>query len=223
MKYLEREVLSKKDLKENVLYLFGENKRAWLGYVSGEYLFSVQALNTNKTNKTKLTDVSLLLETEYNKDEFEEAYVKYSKDFFTDYKKSLLDKRVNYTSLLLDKDSHLKLVDKLKHVIPSKWNIVAHHMTLTLGELEKELENDLLGKTFEVKVLSYSVDLDIGVMAVKVEAELETRSLYKHVTVALKEGSSAMLSNNLTDFNHVDTFTLTGVVSYSLNDQSIVN
>ena len=78
-----------------------------------------------------------------------------------------------YTALVLNDKSHLKLVEKMKHLIPEGWEIIAHHMTINMGNIS----NGPLARfpkavgTFETLVVS-SWAMDDRVLAVGVEGVL---------------------------------------------------
>lgn len=221
MKILEREKLKHEESKENTLYVFTKSKSSWLGYFKEGSFFTAKSNKQEKHLKLNADQVNLLLETEFTSNQFEQAYEKYSKAWFGEFTDALVLKRVKYTGALLTEESHKLLCETMKHLVPENWKLVAHHMTLGLGELK--LENvHLLGKKSTLKVVGYSLDLEKGVMAVKVESEFESKSVFKHVTFALAEGTKAVTSNELTDFVEFEMEELNVVVSYFLNNNEVV-
>ena len=171
--------------------------------------------------KVQPEQVSLLVETEFEIGEEEKAYEKYNKEWFTSFRENLIEERVKYSAAVLTEESHKLLVQELKNLIPENWKVVAHHMTLCLGELPEE-ERHLLGSEETLKVVSYSLDLEKEVMAVKVESSLNSKNELKHVTIALGEKGSAVMSNELTDFTTINVTELNSVVSYVLNNKTII-
>lgn len=222
MKYLETETISQNEVKENVLYVFGGSKKAWLGYFEGGFFWTASPNKLKKKMKLKPETVFLLKETQFNTNQFENAYQKFDKEWFVALKESLIQKRTKYTGAILTEQSHDLLVRELVHLIPMGWNVVAHHMTLCLGDLSEELTH-LIGTKHTLTVKSYSIDTEKGVMAVAVESELESHSAYKHITIALAEGARAVQSNELTEFTEVKASPVETVVCKVLNNQELVS
>lgn len=122
------------------------------------------------------------------------------------------DGNVLYSCVLLDEDSHNKLVKVFSPMIPDDWEVLAHHMTLNLGKIDPKYENDL-GKEVILTVLDYG--MDDKVMAVGVEG-YPTNNKKPHVTIAVnrKNGGKPFMSNNLTDWKDIGfKFQLKGVVT----------
>lgn len=218
MKILERERLNKDEAKEGVLYAFYKCRNAWLGYFENGCFWACRHPYLGTKFKLKPEDIHLLFETAFKNEQIELAYIRHNNDWFKSFLKSLVDKRVKYTAVLINDESSLLQYNKFKHLVPDDWTFINHHMTLCLGEKEKHKE--LLGSETKLKAVAYSIDTKKGVMAVKVESELESDSVYKHITLALSENAQAVMSNELTDFVEIEPYELTGHVSYVLNNKT---
>ena len=121
-------------------------------------------------------------------------------------------KKVRYTCVLLDDKSRASLIKVFHQMIPEGWDIVAHHMTINLGEIDEKYQ-DLLGKDAKLTVTSYAID--DKVMAVGVKGHPTVNEI-PHVTIAVnsKGGGKPYLSNKLRDWKPLNfPLELTGVVT----------
>ena len=119
-----------------------------------------------------------------------------------------------YTAIVLDEESHQKLVRKFIHLIPKEWKIYAHHMTINLGPIEKgPVEKSLLNT--EAMLTVTSIAGDNLVMAVGVETVIPSANKIKHITLAvnLNAGGKPFLSNKLANWAYVDNFDLWGKIT----------
>ena len=129
--------------------------------------------------------------------------------------KSILDSKdmykqsnVLYSAVVLDKASHNKLIDRFVLEIPEGWKTFAHHMTITLGELKDKTD---LGKEVVLKVTK--VGKSDMAMAVQVEG-YSSKNATPHVTIAVNpEGGKPVMSNDITKWQDVKPFYITGVVT----------
>lgn len=119
-----------------------------------------------------------------------------------------------YTALVLDKESKKRLVNRFIHLIPKEWEIVAHHMTINMGPIQKgPADPSLLGNTAELTVVS--VAADDKVMAVGVTSEVPSKNEQPHITLAVNRagGGKPVMSNNLRNWETLsDPFDLFGTV-----------
>lgn len=129
--------------------------------------------------------------------------------------KSILDSKdmykqsnVLYSAVVLDKASHNKLIDRFVLEIPEGWKTFAHHMTITLGELKDKTD---LGKEVVLKVTK--VGKSDMAMAVQVEG-YSSKNATPHVTIAVNpEGGKPVMSNDITKWQDVKPFYITGFVT----------
>lgn len=119
---------------------------------------------------------------------------------------------VLYSAVVLDQESHDRLINVFLPMIPKDWEILAHHMTIKLGEIDSLHRNDL-GKQVELTVIDYAKDF--MVMAVGVEGYY-TQNNKAHITVAVNRhaGGKPMMSNKLDDWQSINfPLKVTGVVT----------
>ena len=109
---------------------------------------------------------------------------------------------IAYSAVVLDEKSRSKLLAQLANNIPKDWEIIAHHMTINLGEIKPEYEK-YLGMTVPlyVKTVGYS---DMA-MAVGVESTVPTVNKIPHITIAVnrKEGGKPFMSNKITNWKKI--------------------
>jgi hypothetical protein len=116
-----------------------------------------------------------------------------------------------YTALVLDAESHAKLVAQF--VAPSDWQVIAHHMTINLGNAEAGPAAQFIGQEFVVTATT--VGKDERVFAVGVASIVPSNNKIKHITVAVNVngGGKAKHSNELTNWTPLaQPLVLRGVV-----------
>lgn len=124
-------------------------------------------------------------------------------------------RRISYSAVVLDEKSRDMLIKTFEELIPDDWEIIAHHMTIKMGELndisqeKQDLED---GKIITLQVIDFAMD-DL-VMAVGVQGYWSMNKK-PHVTIAVnrKDGGKPYLSNKLNEWKSIETpLTLTGKV-----------
>lgn len=118
---------------------------------------------------------------------------------------------ISYSAVVLDDKSRTTLIQHLQSNIPEGWEIVAHHMTINMGELHKEHER-YLGMKVDLRVKTIGIS-DMAI-AVGVEGFPSVMKI-PHITVAInrKEGAKPYSSNKITNWQPVQfAIDLTGVV-----------
>lgn len=117
---------------------------------------------------------------------------------------------MSYTALVLDNESHNKLVNAFK--VPDGWEVVAHHMTINMGTPDKGPAESLIDQEAPLTVVSLAKDE--LVMAVGVDSPVPSNNQIKHITVAVNraDGGKPFLSNKLTNWQPTTPMTLKGVV-----------
>lgn len=131
----------------------------------------------------------------------------------TSSKNTQSTKRISYTGILLDDKSVNDLKKRMK--VPSGWRELMHHCTLRMGGLHYGRE--LIGTKVEMLVQSLGVSEEA--MAVRVllpkrvydAGDFSTRT--PHITVAIPEGSKPFYSNRIEQWDPIDPFKLTGIVT----------
>lgn len=107
-----------------------------------------------------------------------------------------------YSAVVLDEKSHDKLVkwavEKFAIIKAEQWEIVAHHMTIKMGEIPSYLKDDLnTTQSLEVTGFAYNDK----VIAVRVSGYFTTNEI-PHVTIAVNraKGGKPVMSNKLTSW-----------------------
>jgi hypothetical protein len=115
---------------------------------------------------------------------------------------------VLYSCVLLDEQSRKELLNIVRDRIPKGWKIIAHHMTINMGELKDKTD---IGKdvTLTVEALGLS-DMTIAVKVIGYPSKNEI----PHITIAVNpNGGKPVMSNNITNWQPIDSFELNGVVT----------
>jgi tRNA nucleotidyltransferase/poly(A) polymerase len=124
-------------------------------------------------------------------------------------------KRVSYTGVILDKESRKQLLKVFKTMIPEGWEVVAHHMTIRLDELDpgsKEYQDMKGNKTITLNVVDYAIN--DKVMAIGVTG-YPSESVKPHITLAVDRagGGKPAMSKELTDWRPLGfRFKVTGKI-----------
>ena len=104
--------------------------------------------------------------------------------------------KILYSAVVLDKQSHGKLLSIFSNIIPDDWKIFAHHMTIVFGGgLPKDLEKY---NGMKVKLIATEFGINDKVMAVKVEG-FHSNNEIPHVTIAVNvnAGGKPFMSNKI--------------------------
>ena len=119
-----------------------------------------------------------------------------------------MQKNISYTGVILDNKSRSLLAKAFKSQLPSGWDWVCHHMTITLGALPNEAKN-LIDQ--EVTLTVEKLGISDMAMAVAVSGFV-TKNEIAHITLGVntKEGGKPMMSNKITKWTPVEHFTVTG-------------
>jgi len=106
---------------------------------------------------------------------------------------------VEYTGVLLDKESHFKLLQTFPP--KERWSKKAHHMTICMGEIREELfasvskELCAIGREVDLEVVAYGEDQKAA--AVMVQSGIPTLNSIPHVTIAVSPIGRARDSHNI--------------------------
>ena len=109
-----------------------------------------------------------------------------------------------YTALVLDEENHQKLVRRFVHLIPPEWDIIAHHMTISMGPISKSpVDPSLLGEEAMLTVVSIAVSEKV--MAVGVTSDIPSQNSRKHITLAVNRaiGGKPFMSNQLATWEEI--------------------
>jgi len=115
---------------------------------------------------------------------------------------------VLYSAVVLDTASRTFLLDFVNDLIPADWKVIAHHMTINMGEL-KDKSN--VGEKVVLTVTD--VGLSDMAMAVKVSG-YSSKNENPHITIAVNpDGGKPVMSNQITNWRPVKKVMLNGVVT----------
>ena len=108
---------------------------------------------------------------------------------------------VSYSAIVLDDSSRQRLIDKFNNIIPEGWDVIAHHMTINLGEIDPEYEKYL---GLPIRLTVNDIAMDDKVIAVGVSG-FNTRNPKAHITLAVNRanGGKPVMSNNLTNWERL--------------------
>ncbi len=130
-------------------------------------------------------------------------------------------KTIAYTGIVLDRKSQEKLYEWIKQMMEAnklpnmnEWTKSADHVTINPG---KSINETLLGKHIEIKVLQYAFDDKIAAVSIIVlnGEEIEFSKEKPHITLAYDEsqGARPVMSNNLINWKPVPkSFVLSGTI-----------
>ena len=108
---------------------------------------------------------------------------------------------ISYSAVVLDDSSRQRLIDKFNNIIPEGWDVIAHHMTINLGEIDPEYEKYL---GLPIRLTVNDIAMDDKVIAVGVSG-FNTRNPKAHITLAVNRanGGKPVMSNNLTNWERL--------------------
>lgn len=108
---------------------------------------------------------------------------------------------VAYSAVVLDDRSRERLIERFKSMIPPEFEIIAHHMTINLGDIDPKYEKYL---QMPVRLSVEEIAMDDKVVAVGVTG-FETNNAKAHITLAVnrKAGGKPVMSNNLTNWERL--------------------
>lgn len=119
--------------------------------------------------------------------------------------------KITYSAVVLDKKSRSKLLSLVGSYVPQGWEVIAHHMTINMGEIKPEYEKYLEMKvTLRVK----TIGMNDKAMAVGVEG-FPSKNKIPHITIAVnrKEGGKPYMSNKIENWRPIQFgLELTGTV-----------
>lgn len=162
---------------------------------------TAEQLAARNTHGVPVEKIKQMMDSHAGQGEMTLKKVLESKDM---YKQS----NVLYSAVVLDKASHKKLIDRFALEIPEGWKTFAHHMTINMGEMKDKTD---LGN--EVTLNVTKVGLSDMAMAVQVEG-YSSKNATPHVTIAVNpDGGKPKDSNDITKWQDVKPFYITGVVT----------
>lgn len=123
----------------------------------------------------------------------------------------MLNGRVAYSAVVLDKKSRIKLIQAFRHLIPEDWEVIAHHLTINLGEIDPEYEK-YLGLNIRLTVNEFAIDDKVAAVGVD-GFSIKVRKPHITLGVNRKNGGKPVMSNHLTNWETIKRpLTVTGKV-----------
>lgn len=112
-----------------------------------------------------------------------------------------------YHGAFLYPESHYKLLEELKDIIPEGWKHFAHHMTMLFGRNKNPDVEDYLSANIgkDVKLVAVELGISDDAIAVKIDSDVPTDNKIPHVTIATPMGGSPVKSNKITNWERLDT------------------
>ena len=123
-----------------------------------------------------------------------------------------------YLAAVLDEASRQRLLDEVIGNVPTGHDIVCHHVTLHMGDRRSDDPNIGDSVLFSVDGVGIITDRVVAVR-VRIETQgIKSDNLVPHVTVAVNRsvGAKPFESNQITVWNDIESFPLTGVVRVCL-------
>ena len=114
---------------------------------------------------------------------------------------------VLYSAVVLSDASKNKLIDRFVLDIPNDWRVIAHHMTINMGELKDKTD---VGK--EVVLIVIKVGISDMAMAVQVEG-YASKNAIPHITIAVSPEGKPVMSNDISNWVDIKPFYVTGFVT----------
>ena len=135
---------------------------------------------------------------------------------FYELVETMSNNHIAYTGVVLTPASRATLLEQLgigSGMEMAGWEIIAHHMTINMGDASKGPAADMVGD--EVELMANSLAEDDQVMAVGVSADAPSTNDIKHITIAVHRGNGGKpyFSNNLKNWKPIPKIPLRGIVT----------
>jgi len=120
------------------------------------------------------------------------------------------NKKISYSCILLDDQSKSEILKKFSDIIPNEWKVIAHHMTINLGNLRDEFGYEI-GE--EVILTAYSLGISEKAIAIGVDGRSVNKQSHVTVVVNVNCGGKPVDSNYIENWDPIDVFKIRGIVS----------
>ena len=127
------------------------------------------------------------------------------------FKTFLAEQKVNYSAVVLTDDSKEILLSKVTPLHP---DVIAHHMTINLGELSPE-NKKFIGKEVKLRVINSASDDKVQAVGVEqIGEQPKSKNSFPHITISVNREAKGTpyMSNKLTNPVSIEPFELTGIV-----------
>ncbi len=119
---------------------------------------------------------------------------------------------VKYSAVVLTNKSRDVLLKKIK---PVHNDVIAHHMTIKMGEL-KENDREFLGREVVLEVTAHAIDDKVqAVMVAQVSPQPTSKNKIPHITISVNRANKGkpVMSNDLSNWMVIEPFEISGVIS----------
>lgn len=113
--------------------------------------------------------------------------------------------KISYSAVVLDDESHDRLVNHFKSTIPDGYEILAHHMTINMGEIDVKFEK-YLGMKIDLDVTHIGIGENVMAVGVKlIGVDKLTTNKIPHITLAVdrENGGKPFHSNLISDWRPI--------------------
>lgn len=216
MKFRENEIIDKGQLEENKYYYLKERSCLCL-FNNGEFLDQKNRIVKDQ-NITPFyrSDVKYTGDIKNDNEHF-------SKEHYNFIKNEIISNRTLYSAVFLDKEASEFLNNKFKHLKDknSDWKDYCHHMTICLGDLDENLTSRI-GENTNLNCYEIGVSYELGVITLKVETDIDiSDNRTPHITLFTRDNVKPETSNKITDWEAIEPFTITGLISYINKNKEI--
>lgn len=112
--------------------------------------------------------------------------------------------RILYSAIVLPDSEHTKLLAAFGSRIPKGYEVIAHHVTIKMGELPPELK-DNIGLPVQFQVMGFHLNDKVCAVQAIVPNDLRPfmKNEYPHVTLGVNKaaGGKPVMSNDLIKFD----------------------
>ena len=160
---------------------------------------TAEALAVRNTHGVPVDKIAKMIKSHNSVEPLTVDKIMAAKDMYSD---------VLYSAVVLDEESHKRIVNYFKSEVPAGWSVIAHHMTIAFGKPAKAED---VGKTVQLEVYEFG-ESDMAI-AVKVRG-YESKNEIPHITVAINpNGGKPVDSNKIEKWEPVFSFKVTGIVT----------
>ena len=111
---------------------------------------------------------------------------------------------ISYSAVVLDETTRSNLLGMLGDLIPPGWEIVAHHMTITMGPIihlkgkHDFSESYPVGSAVDLPVTHFGIDEKAAAVKVIPPAAISPKTAFPHVTVAVNRSGGGKPAHSKT-------------------------
>lgn len=98
-------------------------------------------------------------------------------------------KVISYSGVILKENSRRRLLSYFEKIIPKDWKVLAHHMTIQMGEIDPKYER-YIGLPIKLLVIDYAFN-DRVICAGVESPGIKSKNKKPHITIAINEKAGA--------------------------------